>query len=44
MAQGPAAIKAGDGTLAEACIKDHVTIQGERFTDFVATLDHTFSG
>ncbi len=33
-----AAILAGDESDAEACIKDHVRIQGERFTDFVATI------
>jgi DNA-binding GntR family transcriptional regulator len=32
------AILAGDGEAAEACIQDHVKIQGERFTDFVATI------
>jgi len=32
------AILAGDGRSAEQHIKDHVQIQGERFTDFVATV------
>ncbi len=32
------AILAGDGKAAEHHIKDHVQIQGERFTDFVATV------
>lgn len=32
------AILAGDEAGAEATIKDHVRIQGERFTDFVATI------
>jgi len=32
------AILAGDESRAEACIKDHVKIQGERFTDFVASV------
>lgn len=32
------AILAGDGKAAEDHIKDHVQIQGERFTDFVATV------
>jgi DNA-binding GntR family transcriptional regulator len=33
------AILAGDGELAERRLRDHVLIQGERLTDFVATLD-----
>ena len=33
------AILAGDGDAAERHLKDHVLIQGERLTDFVATLD-----
>lgn len=33
-----AAILEGDGGAAERHIKDHVQIQGERFTDFVATV------
>jgi DNA-binding GntR family transcriptional regulator len=33
-----AAILAGDEAAAEKCIKSHVNIQGERFTDFVATI------
>jgi DNA-binding GntR family transcriptional regulator len=33
------AIVAGDGDLAERQLRDHVLIQGERLTDFVATLD-----
>jgi len=32
------AILTGDEVAAEATIKDHVKIQGERFTDFVATI------
>jgi len=32
------AILGGDEGAAEALIKDHVKIQGERFTDFVATI------
>ena len=32
------AILGGDESAAEARIKDHVRIQGERFTDFVATV------
>jgi len=32
------AILTGDAQAAEATIKDHVKIQGERFTDFVATI------
>lgn len=31
-----AAIRAGDGDLAEANLKAHVTVQGERFADLVA--------
>lgn len=37
-----AAIVAGDAAAAEACMEDHVKIQGERFTDFVATIDKPF--
>ncbi len=33
-----AAILAGDADLAEKLTRDHVTIQGERFTDFLSTL------
>jgi DNA-binding GntR family transcriptional regulator len=33
-----AAILAGDEHAAETAIQDHVKIQGERFTDFVATV------
>ncbi len=33
------AIFAGEGETAEARLKDHILIQGERLTDFVATLD-----
>lgn len=33
-----AAILTGDERAAEAAIEDHVKIQGERFTDFVATV------
>ncbi len=33
-----AAILAGDERAAESTIQDHVRIQGERFTDFVATV------
>ncbi|WP_334223796.1 GntR family transcriptional regulator [Thiosocius teredinicola] len=36
-----AAIVNGDEQAAESHIKDHVRIQGERFTDFVATIDHS---
>lgn len=32
------AILSGDESAAEAGIKDHVRIQGERFTDFIATI------
>ena len=32
------AILSGDERVAEARTKDHVRIQGERFTDFVATV------
>ena len=32
------AILRGDEATAETCIKDHVRIQGERFTDFIATV------
>jgi DNA-binding GntR family transcriptional regulator len=32
------AILSGDEGSAEASIKDHVRIQGERFTDFIATI------
>ncbi|MCC0015351.1 MAG: GntR family transcriptional regulator [Rhodobiaceae bacterium] len=33
-----AAIRAGDPDLAEKAAREHVLIQGERFTDFVASL------
>lgn len=33
-----AAILGGDEATAETSIKDHVRIQGERFTDFIATI------
>lgn len=33
-----AAIMAGDEALAESSIKAHIRIQGERFTDFVASI------
>jgi DNA-binding GntR family transcriptional regulator len=33
------AILAGDGEAAERQLRDHVLIQGERLTDFLATLD-----
>lgn len=33
------AILAGNGERAEETLKDHVLIQGERLSDFVATLD-----
>lgn len=36
-----AAILAGDEAAAESRIRDHVRIQGERFTDFVATIGKT---
>ena len=32
------AITAGDAAAAETALRDHVTIQGERFADFVAIL------
>jgi DNA-binding GntR family transcriptional regulator len=32
------AIMAGDEARAEACVKEHVKIQGEKFTDFVASV------
>ena len=32
------AILAGDETRAEACIEQHIKIQGERFADFVASV------
>ncbi len=32
------AITAGDAATAETALRDHVTIQGERFADFVAIL------
>jgi DNA-binding GntR family transcriptional regulator len=35
------AILAGDGESAERQLRDHVLIQGERLTDFLATLDST---
>jgi len=34
------AILAGDESRAEACIKGHVKIQGQRFEDFVASVCH----
>ncbi|WP_246116555.1 FCD domain-containing protein [Cobetia crustatorum] len=34
-----AAIEAGDATAAEQALKDHVHIQGERFTDLVANIE-----
>ena len=33
-----AAIEAGDETAAEMAQRDHILIQGERFTDFMAQL------
>ncbi|MBK8210408.1 MAG: FCD domain-containing protein [Rhodospirillales bacterium] len=33
------AILAGNGDRAEEMLKDHVPVQGERLSDFVATLD-----
>jgi DNA-binding GntR family transcriptional regulator len=33
------AVLAGDGGKAERLLKDHVLIQGERLTDFIASLD-----
>lgn len=33
-----AAIHAGDEAWAQAALRDHIVIQGERFTDFVATI------
>jgi DNA-binding GntR family transcriptional regulator len=32
------AILGGDERAAESCLKSHVLIQGERFTDFVALI------
>jgi hypothetical protein len=29
----------GDGELAAERLRDHVTVQGERFSDLMATLD-----
>ncbi|PHQ66834.1 MAG: hypothetical protein COB93_11600, partial [Sneathiella sp.] len=37
-----AAILAGDPALAEKLTREHVAIQGERFTDFLATLPPHF--
>ncbi|MBR9799841.1 MAG: FCD domain-containing protein, partial [Gammaproteobacteria bacterium] len=34
-----AAIEAGDAAAAEQALKDHVHIQGERFTDLVANIE-----
>jgi DNA-binding GntR family transcriptional regulator len=33
------AILSGDGSRAERLLKDHILIQGERLTDFIATFD-----
>lgn len=33
------AILAGDSALAEQVLKDHILIQGERLTDFIASFD-----
>ena len=33
------AILAGDGSKAERLLKDHILIQGERLTDFIASFD-----
>ncbi|MDJ0738365.1 MAG: GntR family transcriptional regulator [Gammaproteobacteria bacterium] len=38
------AILAGDEAAAAAVMKDHVRIQGERFTDFVATIGKQIDG
>lgn len=38
------AILAGDGDAAEARLQQHILIQGERLTDFVATLEAGTSG
>ena len=34
------AIFAGHEQEAEALLKAHVVIQGEKFTDFISTLEH----
>lgn len=34
------AILAGDAATAEQVLKDHILIQGERLTDFIASFDH----
>ena len=33
------AILAGDSSRAEQMLRDHILIQGERLTDFIATFD-----
>ena len=33
-----AAIRAGDAAAAEDAMREHVLIQGERFSDFIATM------
>ncbi|MGH8351974.1 MAG: GntR family transcriptional regulator [Pseudomonas sp.] len=37
------AIIAGDGQRAADCLRDHVVIQGERFSDFVSSVGAAFS-
>lgn len=39
-----AAILAGDGQRAADCLRDHVVIQGERFSDFVSSVGEVLSG
>jgi DNA-binding GntR family transcriptional regulator len=34
-----AAIRAGDGDRAEGLLRAHITVQGERFADLVASLE-----
>jgi len=38
------AIQAGDAATAAAAMRAHVSIQGERFADLLATLSRSFSG
>ncbi|MGO2507353.1 FCD domain-containing protein [Cobetia crustatorum] len=38
-----AAIEAGDAAAAEQALKDHVHIQGKRFTDLVANIERLHS-
>ena len=35
------AILAGDGAMAEHHLKDHILIQGERLSDFIASFEAT---